>query len=58
MESNKTPTRTVRVPNELWDAAKAKARQEGYTVTDVIIASLEAFVESSDEDLRFSDPAD
>ena len=55
MDKAKTPTRTVRVSDELWFAAKDKAAVEGCTVTDVIVASLEAFVESSSGDLRDSD---
>ena len=42
--SPKTPTRTVRVPDDLWDAVKAKAASENRTVTDVIIRALEAYV--------------
>lgn len=42
----KTPTRTVRVSDELWEAAKEKAVLEEKTVTDVIIAALKAFVEA------------
>ena len=29
-----TPTHTVRVPDEIWDAAVRKAAEEGTTVTD------------------------
>ncbi len=44
--SPKTPTRTFRCPNALWDAAKDKAaRQEPpVTVTQVILEALEKFV--------------
>ena len=41
----KTPTRTVRVSDELWFAAKDKAIAQEKTVTDVIIAALQAFVD-------------
>jgi predicted HicB family RNase H-like nuclease len=44
--SNHTPTRTVRVSDELWNAAKEKAAEQGVTVTDVLITALEEFVES------------
>jgi len=50
MEKAKTPTRTVRISDELWFAAKARAAKEGCTVTDVIVTSLEAFVEAGDAD--------
>lgn len=41
----KTPTRTIRVSNELWNAVKEKAAIEGRTVTDVIIEALKLYVE-------------
>lgn len=41
----KTPARSVRVADELWRAAKAKAAAEGETVTDVIVRALEEYVE-------------
>lgn len=40
----KTPTRTIRVSNELWSAVKDKAAIEGRTVTDVIIEALKAYI--------------
>lgn len=40
----KTPTRTIRVPNDLWDKVKEKAAIEGRTVTSVIIEALEAYI--------------
>ena len=43
----KTPARGVRVPDELWNAAKKKAAAEGETVTDVILRALEDY--TSDE---------
>lgn len=39
-----TPTHSVRVPDELWDAAVAKAANEGTTVTEVIIDALKRFL--------------
>lgn len=39
-----TPHRTVRVPDDLWAAAKQKAAAEGTTVTAVIIKALERFL--------------
>lgn len=41
---NPTPTRTIRVSDELWNAAKEKAAEEGFTVTDIVITALEEFV--------------
>lgn len=40
----KTPLRSVRVPDELWEAALRKAQDEGETVTDVIIRALTRYV--------------
>lgn len=41
----KTPTRTIRVSDELWAAVKDKAAIEERTVTDVIIEALKAYIE-------------
>jgi hypothetical protein len=40
------PTRGVRVSDELWDAAKATAAEQGEHVTDVIVRALEHYVRS------------
>lgn len=42
----KTPLRSVRVPDALWNAAKARAAQDGRTVTDVIVAALQDFADA------------
>lgn len=39
-----TPLRAVRVPDELWEAAKRVAADRDETVTDVIIRALERYV--------------
>jgi len=39
-----TPLRAVRVPNEVWDAAVTKARDEGTTVTAVVLVALRAYI--------------
>jgi hypothetical protein len=38
MKDTHTPPRSVRVPDELWEKAKAEAR--GETVTDAIVRYL------------------
>jgi predicted HicB family RNase H-like nuclease len=43
--SPKTPTRTIRVSNELWAAVKEKAASEKRTVTDVIIQALKEYLD-------------
>ena len=42
--SPKTPTRTIRVSNELWVAVKEKAALDNRTVTDVIIEALKDYI--------------
>lgn len=41
---NHTPIRAVRVPDEVWDAAKAKAQAEGTNVSAVVLAALHEYV--------------
>lgn len=36
----KTPTRTIRVKDQLWDDAKVQAARDGFTLTDVIVGYL------------------
>lgn len=43
----KTPTRTIRVPDELWAAVGKKAAEEGVTITSVLLKALEAYVAES-----------
>ena len=40
----KTPTRTIRVSDELWTAVQKKAAEEKITVTSIFIDALEAYV--------------
>jgi hypothetical protein len=40
----KTKARGIRVPDDLWEAAKAKAAERGETVTDAIIRALRRYV--------------
>lgn len=39
-----TPNRVVRVDDELWEAAKAKAAEQGESVSDVIRQALKRYV--------------
>ena len=41
---NSTPIRTLRVPDDLWEAAQARAEERGETVTDVLIRALKRYV--------------
>jgi hypothetical protein len=47
VKATHTPPRSVRVPDELWDAAKAKAAAEGRTITDVVVAALRRYVKTA-----------
>lgn len=40
----KTPTRTIRVSEDLWTRARAKANEQGVTLTSVIVDRLLDFV--------------
>lgn len=42
--TGKTPLRNIRVPQELWDAAKEEAAAEGRSITDVILTDLHRYV--------------
>ena len=49
-----TPKRSIRVPDELWEAAQRVARDRGESVTAVVIRALVRYVrahplESDDE---------
>ena len=39
-----TPLRSVRVPDDVWGAAKAKAEAEGRTVSDVLVGALRRYI--------------
>lgn len=45
-----TPRRTFRVPDALYDRAATKAAREGTTLTAVIVAALEEYVEGEGVD--------
>ncbi|MFJ3713799.1 hypothetical protein OG204_00885 [Streptomyces sp. NBC_01387] len=42
--TGKTPLRNIRVPDQLWDDAKAEAKEEGRSLTDVIVGDLHRYV--------------
>lgn len=42
--TGKTPVRNLRVPDELWEPALAKAQAEGTTLTEVIKKYLTRYV--------------
>lgn len=42
--TGQTPIRGIRVPEDLWAAAKEEARLEGRSLTDVILGELHRYV--------------
>jgi predicted transcriptional regulator len=42
----KTPTRTIRVSDDIWLAVQKKAAIEQVTVTSVIVTALEDYIHS------------
>ena len=53
-----TPLRSVRVADDVWQAAKAAAEANGETVTDVIVRALLAYsAPTGDEMTDISSPA-
>jgi hypothetical protein len=43
----KTPTRTLRVDDELWTAVQAQAKLDGVTVTSIIIDGLLSYLKNA-----------
>ena len=43
----KTPTRTIRVPDDLWKAVQKRAAEEGVTVTSLILNALQTYVDKA-----------
>lgn len=39
-----TPKHGVRVPDDLWQAVKAKAKERGETITDVVVRALKRYL--------------
>ena len=58
--TGKTPVRSLRVPDGVWDAAKERAQAEGRTITDVIVAALHRYVSAPPRSTAAEpdDPAD
>jgi predicted HicB family RNase H-like nuclease len=42
--TGETPGRNIRVPDNVWKAAQAKAKAEERSLTDVIVAYLRRYV--------------
>lgn len=41
---NHTPVRNIRVPDDIWDAAKVCAAERGETVTAVLTRALKRYI--------------
>lgn len=41
--TGETPKRNIRIPNALWNDAKAKAKSDGKTITDVVVDALQKY---------------
>lgn len=46
----KTPNRTIRVPDEVWDEARRVAADRGETLTEVIIKALKRYIREHPSD--------
>lgn len=44
---NPTPIRTVRVPDDVWQAAQERAAEKGETVSAVIVRALKRYGKQS-----------
>lgn len=42
--TGETPVRNIRVPTNIWRAAQEKAKAEGRTLTEVIVAYLRRYI--------------
>lgn len=47
-----TPVRTVRIADDLWKAALAKASWQGTTISEIIRKCLRDYVEGETDDVR------
>lgn len=45
----KTPLRSFRIPDELWEAAKSKAAARGEDLSTVVRAALRRYVKRNDK---------
>ncbi|MFB7289005.1 hypothetical protein [Actinacidiphila glaucinigra] len=55
--TGKTPIRSIRVPDGLWDAVRERAAAEDRTITEVIVTALHRYVSAPAPD-RDAEQAD
>lgn len=53
----KTKQRTIRIPDEEWEAVKAAAEANGETVTDVARAAFKRYVQATERRGRSTAPS-
>lgn len=44
-----TPGRSIRIPDDLWEALRARADERGETVTAVVLRALRLYVRTYDD---------
>ena len=40
-----TPLRSIRIATDLWQAAQAKAKEQGTTISAVIVQALRSYIQ-------------
>lgn len=50
--TGETPVRNIRVPTPIWRAAQKKAKEEGRTLTEVIVAYLRRYISTPPRESR------
>ena len=48
----KTPQRTIRIADDLWEKAQAAAAERDETVSDVLRRALERYVKAAERDRK------
>lgn len=43
MKATHTPPRSIRVPDDVWESAKAEAERRGETVTEAVVRFLRRY---------------
>lgn len=44
-----TPARSIRIPDEVWEALRRRADERGETIADVVRRALRAYLREYDE---------
>lgn len=46
----KTPLHSMRIPDHIWEAVKARSEREGTSITAVVVARLAEYADEGDAD--------